>query len=133
MVKNIVPIFIFASFQIVIHAQDPKIFALKGDKFFRDSAFMEAEESYRKANELRPEFKYQYNIGNSLYNQGRTKEAADYYEKSISSSNSEAIKSKAYYNLGNSHFNQKQYDKSIEAYKESLKRNPNDLENKKYY
>ena len=108
MFKNIVHIFIFVSIQIVLFAQDPKIYALKGDKFFRDSAFTEAAESYRKANELQPEFKYQYNIGNSLYNQGRTKEAADYYEKSLRSSNSEAIKSKAYYNLGNSYFNQKQ-------------------------
>lgn len=130
MYKILLTVSLFSFLSNHLDAQDPKVYALKADKLFRDSAFAEAEESYRKANALHPEFKYQYNIGNSLYNQGRTKEAADYYEKSLAASNSENSKSKVYYNLGNSYFNQKQYDKSIEAYKESLKRNPNDLEAK---
>lgn len=114
----------------LLGAQDPKIYSIKGDKLYKDSNFMESEEAYRKANDLKPEFKNLYNIGNCLYQQGRTKEAADAYEKSLHQSDDHSAKSKAYYNLGNALFNQKDYDKSIKAYQDALKINPGDQEAK---
>lgn len=111
-------------------AQDSKIYSIKGDKLYKDSNFTESEEAYRKANDLKPEFKNLYNIGNCLYQQGRTKEAAEAYEKSVHQSEDHTAKSKAYYNLGNALFNQKDYDKSIKAYQDALKINPGDQEAK---
>ncbi|HOJ91512.1 MAG TPA: tetratricopeptide repeat protein, partial [Saprospiraceae bacterium] len=114
-----------------LFAQDPIVFSKNADKFYRDSQFVEAEELYRKADHLKPEFKNKYNLGNSLYNQNRMQEAAKSYEESIGRTESKIEKSKSYYNLGNSYFHQKEYQKSVEAYKESLKLNSNDLETKK--
>ncbi|MFZ1257783.1 MAG: tetratricopeptide repeat protein, partial [Saprospiraceae bacterium] len=95
-------------------AQDSKFFSTKGDRLYKDSNYTDAEESYRKANDLKPEFKNKYNIANSLYQQGRTKEAGDYYEKSLQEAESDKAKSKAFYNLGNAYFEQKNYEKSIQ-------------------
>ena len=101
--------------------------AQKGDRMYRDSNYVGAEEAYRKANAENPSFNFQYNLANSLYQQGRIKEAQSAYEKSISNSSTTPQQlSSAYYNLGNSNFHNKAYDKSIEAYKESLKLNPKD-------
>ena len=114
----------------LLGAQDSKIYSIKGDKLYKDSNYVESEEAYRKANEIKPEFKNQYNIANSLFQQGRTKEAAESYEKSLQQSQDNANKSKAFYNLGNAFFNQKEYDKSIKAYQEALTLNPKDKEAK---
>lgn len=100
-------------------------YAQKGDRMYRDSNYVGAEEAYRKANAENPSFNFQYNLANSLYQQGRIKEAQSAYEKSISNSSTTAQQlSSVYYNLGNTNFHNKAYDKSIEAYKESLKLNP---------
>lgn len=102
-------------------------YAQKGDRMYRDSNYVGAEEAYRKANAENPSFNFQYNLANSLYQQGRIKEAQSAYEKSISNSSTTPQQlSSAYYNLGNTNFHNKAYDKSIEAYKESLKLNPKD-------
>lgn len=102
-------------------------YAQKGDRMYRDSNYVGAEEAYRKANAENPSFNFQYNLANSLYQQGRIKEAQSAYEKSISNSPTTPQQlSSAYYNLGNTNFHNKAYDKSIEAYKESLKLNPKD-------
>ena len=101
--------------------------AQKGDRLYRDSNYVGAEEAYRKANAENPSFNFQYNLANSLYQQGRIKEAQSAYEKSITNSSTTPQQlSSAYYNLGNTNFHNKAYDKSIEAYKESLKLNPKD-------
>jgi len=102
-------------------------YAQKGDRMYRDSNYVGAEEAYRKANAENPSFNFQYNLANSLYQQGRIKEAQSAYEKSISNSSTTPQQlSSAYYNLGNTNFHNKAYNKSIEAYKESLKLNPKD-------
>lgn len=102
-------------------------YAQKGDRMYRDSNYVGAEEAYRKANAENSSFNFQYNLANSLYQQGRIKEAQSAYEKSISNSSTTPQQlSSAYYNLGNTNFHNKAYDKSIEAYKESLKLNPKD-------
>jgi Ca-activated chloride channel homolog len=107
-------------------AQDAGIYSYKADRLYKDSNYLEAEEAYRKANDIKPEFKNLYNIGNSLYQQGRAKEAAEYYQKSLRHESESKGKSNAYYNLGNSYFNQKEYEKSIKAYQDALKINPKD-------
>lgn len=106
--------------------QKPDRMLIEGDKHYRDSSFQEAEENYRKALELHPDFKTKYNIANSLYQQGRSKEAIEYYKNSLQNAGNHSQKAKAHYNLGNAYFNEKQFDKSLESYKESLKLDPND-------
>ena len=112
-------------------AQNPEMWSRKADKLYRDSNFLEAEEMYRKVNGIKPYFDQQFNIGNSLYQQGRLDEAKSAYEKSLGQEGADdQKKSNAFYNLGNTHFAKKEYDKSVEAYKQSLKLNPRDKETK---
>lgn len=114
-----------------ILAQNPDMLSRKADKLYRDSNFLEAEEQYRKVNGIRPYFDQQFNIGNSLYQQGRLDEAKSAYEKSLGQEGSNEVKkSHALYNLGNTYFAKKEFDKSVEAYKQSLKLNPQDKETK---
>ena len=110
-----------------ILAQNPDMLSRKADKLYRDSNFLEAEEQYRKVNGIRPYFDQQFNIGNSLYQQGRLDEAKSAYEKSLGQEGSNEVKkSHALYNLGNTYFAKKEFDKSVEAYKQSLRLNPAD-------
>ncbi|HEX5624579.1 MAG TPA: hypothetical protein VFX48_01075, partial [Saprospiraceae bacterium] len=46
----------------ILHGQDARFFAAKGDLHYRDSSYTEAEEAYRKAQDLKSDFKHQYNI-----------------------------------------------------------------------
>ena len=80
---------------------------------------------------MKPEAKNMYNIGNSLYSQGRTKEAISAYESAVQLEDRRMNKARnAYYNLGNSYFAEKNFEKSIDAYKEGLKLNPSDIQAK---
>lgn len=105
-------------------AQDPGMFLLKADRLYKDSNYLGAEEHYRNAHHLQPGFKTYYNLGNSLYQQGRAKEAIDFYQQGTQSENDPQRQAKAYYNLGNAYFQEKKFDQSIQAYQEALKRQP---------
>lgn len=118
-------LFITSNFGCV-YAQDPGMYFLKADKLYKDSSYQDAEEHYRQAHVIKPGFKSSYNIGNSLYQQGRSQEAIDYYKNSLLRESDQQKQAKAYYNLGNAYFHNQQFDKSVEAYKEVLKRQPAD-------
>ena len=99
--------------------------------------FMELEKAkeaysagdYKKSGEIYKEYEAKtglaqthYNIGNTLYKEGKYKEAISSYNKALFDTSQERAKN--YANLGNSHVKAKEKDglkKAVEAYENSLK------------
>jgi len=96
------------------------------DEQYSKQDFQSAEETYRKANEKKPTFNGEYNLGNSIFEQSRFEEALNHYEQAATLSADPNVKSDAYYNLGNTYMNMENYEKGVEAYKNALRNNPND-------
>lgn len=98
-----------------------------GNWDFRSGKSTEAEVSYRKALQQDPHsVEATYNLGNSLYAQGKLKEATEAYERAASMTDDKRKLSRIYHNMGNCYYQQKAYDKSVSSYKQSLKANPQD-------
>lgn len=101
----------------------------KGNRLFNDSTFVEAEVNYRKALEVNPKSTVSmYNLGNTLSQQQKFKEAMEQY---VAASNIEKDKAKQahiYHNMGVLFQAAKDYAKAVEAYKMSLRNNPADHE-----
>ena len=84
----------------------------KGNRFFKDSVYVDAEVNYRKALEVNPKSTVSmFNLGNTLK-----------IEKDKSNL------AQIYHNMGVIFHSQKDYAKAVEAYKESLRNNPKDDE-----
>lgn len=101
----------------------------KGNRFFNDSVFENAEINYRKALEVNPKSTISmYNLGNTLSQQKKTKEALEQY---VSAAKIEKDKSKLasiYHNMGVIFQSEKDYAKAVDAYKMSLRNNSKDDE-----
>ncbi len=110
----------------------------RGNKQYRDSAYTQAEISYRKGLEKNANsFEGHYNLGNSLFKQEKYPEAAQEYAKAV-----EQVKvtdgkvadkdkqrlSNALHNIGNAFYAQQDYQKAIMAYQQSLMLDPKDDE-----
>lgn len=102
----------------------------QGDKNYEQENLGAAESAYRKALEAKESAKGIYNLGNTVYQQGRYDEAVKHFEKAATSSSDPHMRANAFHNLGNSYFKQGEYAKSVEAYKNALRLNPNDYETK---
>ena len=114
-----------------------------GDKSYEQQNYSKAEEDYRKALSKKNSPKSNYNLGNSVYQQERYKEAIKHYQATAQNSEKEEVKSKAFYNMGNAHLNayktaegEEAKDKeqhlkdAIDSYKQSLRHNPKDMDSK---
>ena len=100
-----------------------------GNKLYNQLKFDEAEISYKKALSKNPNYpKATYNLGNSIYQQNRSKEAVSQFELVEKTFEEKISKAEAYHNMGNSFMNEKQYDKAVEAYKNSMRNNSKDDE-----
>lgn len=101
----------------------------KGNRFFNDSVFVDAEVNYRKALEINPKSTVSmYNLGNTLFQQKKSKDAVEQY---VAASKIEKDKDKLahiYHNMGVIFQSEKDYAKAVEAYKMSLRNNPKDNE-----
>ncbi|MGV8095134.1 MAG: tetratricopeptide repeat protein [Mangrovibacterium sp.] len=122
-------------------AQNERKFIRQGNKIYEQAladttkldttAFSQAEVSYRKALEKRPDdLKWNFNLGDALYKQMNLEQAAGKFEEIAKKSTDKIEKSRALHNLGNSLLMQNKLDESINAYKNALRQNPNDLETK---
>jgi tetratricopeptide (TPR) repeat protein len=112
----------------------------EGNQFYESGQFVEAEVSYRKAENAKAgQEKGAFNLGNALYQQGRFQEAAGQFARAASLTEDRLTQAEAYHNLGNAHLKQAQQvqakedpgqalQQSIEAYKQALRRNPSDEE-----
>ncbi len=101
----------------------------KGNKFFRDSVFKEADVWYRKA--LQKDSKNAraaYNLGTALLMQQKAEESMEMYEAAVKSNANPMLKAKAYHNMGVILQTRQLFADAIEAYKASLRLNPTDDE-----
>ena len=102
-----------------------------GNKKYETEHYTESEIAYRKALEANSRSEdATYNLGNSLYKQGKFQEAVEQYRTVLNASKDKdkAMQAKAWHNVGNVFMNAQDYAKSVEAYKNSLINNPSDNE-----
>lgn len=111
-------IFLYSVLSLI--AQEENATIRRGNRHYRDSAFVEAETDYRRAiDKNNKSFEAHYNLGNSLFRQNKYGEAATEYQAAVSyveDGNKERL-AHVYHNIGNSYMGQQQFDKAIEAYK----------------
>jgi len=114
-----------------VKAQQERKLIRQGNSSYHDKKYTEAEESYRKALEIKPQsVEANYNVGNVLYKQKKYLDAAAKYNSTLSSVTDKKEQANIYYNLGNSYLMANKLDESIKSYKQSLKLNPHDKETK---
>lgn len=123
----IVTIIFFCSFGAF--AQNGDI--IKGNRFYKDSAFDKAEELYRKSINKKPTAAAQYNLGNTLYQKQKTDEAIQQYDATFNGSEDADVKAKALYNKGVVYHRNNKLDEAITAYKQALRLTPDDAEIRK--
>jgi len=101
----------------------------EGNKLYNQLKFEDAEVAYKKAIANNPKYpKASYNLGNTMYQQNRFKEAVSQYEFVEKIVEGKPSKAETYHNMGNSFMKEKQYDKAVEAYKNSMRNNSKDDE-----
>lgn len=101
---------------------------VKGNRFYKDSAFDKAEEQYRKSITKKPTVAAQYNLGNTFYQKQKTEEAISQYDAAATAADKAELKAKALYNKGVVYHRNNKLDDAIIAYKEALRLTPNDAE-----
>jgi tetratricopeptide (TPR) repeat protein len=114
-------------------------FAQKAHKYLREADanyqqgdFKTSEEKYKKADEVQPDDRTRYNLGNAMYRQQRLEEAEKQYESVIKQRNAlPNARANALHNLGNIQFHKKDYAKAVESYRNALKINPKDVATKR--
>ncbi len=100
-----------------------------GNSDYKKERYTESEIAYRKALEANSRsVEAAYNLGNSLYKQGKQKEALEQYQVVINSDKNKSTLAKTYHNLGNIFMDAKDYAKSVSAYQYALINNPRDNE-----
>lgn len=104
-------------------------FVRKGNRAYKDSTYVDAEISYRKALDVNPKStEAMFNLGDALLQQNKVQDALKQF---VSAANVEKDKNKLgqiYHNIGVVFHSQKDYAKAVEAYKQSLRNNPHDDE-----
>ena len=104
-------------------------FMRKGNRFFKDSVYVDAEVNYRKALETNPQSTVSmFNLGNTLAQQNKLQEAMEQYVAATKIEKDKNDLAQIYHNMGVIFQSQKDYGKAVEAYKQSLRNNPKDDE-----
>lgn len=104
-------------------------FIRKGNRFFKDSVYVDAEVNYRKALEVNPKSTISmFNLGNTLAQQNKLQEAMEQYVAATKIEKDKDGLAQIYHNMGVIFQSQKDYVKAVEAYKQSLRNNPKDDE-----
>ncbi|MFA6807966.1 MAG: tetratricopeptide repeat protein [Eubacteriales bacterium] len=101
----------------------------KGNRFFNDSVFVDAEVNYRKALEINPSSTVSmYNLGNTLSQQKKVKEAVEQYTAAAKIEKNKMKLAHIYHNAGVLFLATKDYKQAVDIFKMSLKNNPTDNE-----
>jgi tetratricopeptide (TPR) repeat protein len=124
---HILTIALFVS--CTVQAQNGDI--IKGNRYYKDSAFEKAEELYRKSISKKATPAAQYNLGNTLYQKQKTEEAIQQYDVTAASSDDIEVKAKALYNKGVVYHRNNKLDEAITSYKDALRLTPDDAEIRK--
>jgi tetratricopeptide (TPR) repeat protein len=115
-----------------LSAQDEREYIRKGNRLYEKSEFAGSEGMYRRAQEQeRSTEDAGFNLGNSLYKQGRYGEAADEFVRSAVAGETDTVRqAESLYNLGNSLIKEQKYEEGIKAYINSLMLDPGNIEAK---
>ncbi|MCD8173175.1 MAG: tetratricopeptide repeat protein [Alistipes sp.] len=106
----------------------------EGNRKYERAQFKESESDYRRALEQNPEsFEARYNLGNSLYKQGRWEEAEQVFLRLSKADTSEENRFDTHFNAGNSMFQQRKLEEALEQYKEAMRIDPTNEEAKFNY
>lgn len=109
--------------------KEERDFIRKGNRFFNDSVFVDAEVNYRKALEVNPKSTVSmYNLGNTLFQQKKSKDAMEQYVAATKIEKDKDKLAHIYHNMGVIFQSDKDYAKAVEAYKMSLRNKPKDDE-----
>lgn len=101
----------------------------EGNELYNQLKFEEAEIAYKKALDKNPNYaKASYNLGNTIYQQNKNKEAIFQYDLADKIAPNKMSKAEIFHNMGNSFMKEKQYDKAVDAYKNSMRNNSKDEE-----
>jgi len=101
----------------------------EGNELYNQLKFADAEVKYKKALEKNPEYEIaNYNLGNALSLQNRTKEAIPQFELVAKTTKDKYMRASTMHNIGNAHYQDKNYQKAVDSYKHSLRANPKDDE-----
>lgn len=101
----------------------------KGNKFYDQKNYTEAEKEFDKINEADSLYPVaQFNLANTLYRQGRKDEAIKIFDQLSENGKNTSMLSKLYYNTGVIYSSQQMLEQSISAYENALLKNPNDQE-----
>ena len=137
MVKSILLIYFLNLAALSVFAQKPEVkdHIIAGNQNYISGDFSKAEAQYKSAlSKDGQSVKANYNLGNSLYQQKRYKEARLHYEKVIQSlSASKSDKFKSFHNIGKTYLDQNNPEKAVESFKQALKLNPYDEETRYNY
>ena len=115
----------FILFVLPVSAQTDEKMIRKGNRNYKRGNYTEAEVSYRKALEARPNnANAQFNLGDALFSQQNYDAAYEAFQKVLDMSPDAKLKSNAVYNMGNCLLEQGKYYDAFNIYKVSLKLNP---------
>lgn len=109
--------------------KDERSYLRSGNKLYNDSMFVKAEVDYRKALDANAKStEAMYNLGNSLSQQQKFKEAMEQYDAASRIEKNKTKLAQIYHNMGVLLQAGQQYPQCIEAYKQALRNNPADDE-----
>lgn len=121
---------LIGSFSLLM-AQNPRATYRKGIKAEKKGDFAESENLFREVLRTDSTFSFaSFALSNSLYQQGKFKEALEQYAR-INLEKGDLSQEQAatlFHNMGNAEMKQKQYPQAAEYYKQSLRLNPLDDE-----
>jgi len=139
--KRLIFIITFTAFSVLVFGQNERKHVRSGNKIYMDAVndttkidtikFANAETEYRKALNKKPnDVKWNFNLADAIYKQGRFDEAAGKFGELADKMEIPEEKARVYHNMGNSQLMNSKVDESIESYKKALRQNPTDLETK---
>jgi len=116
---------------LVLSAQVERKYIRRGNNFFENQKFREAEMQYRKALEKNSEsVEASFNLGNAMYKLDEHNAASARFSGLVDNAENENELNMYFYNLGNSYFKSGKYSESIDAYKNALMNDPSDFDAK---
>ena len=125
----LLPLSIFAQQDKATLEKEARQLVREGNELYNQLKFADAEVKYKKALEKSPDYEIaNYNLGNALSQQNRSKEALKQYELVAKTTKDRFTHASSMHNIGNAHYKDKQYQKAVDSYKHSLRANPKDDE-----